>query len=303
MERVTRAACLAALLITPFGTATPPPQRSLKIPPIIDPTRTAVLSGLVALQSKPDEKIPDGLRSVVWVVRPASMRTPSMEDQVMVLGAMAFTPATVVATPGTRIQLRGSERGVRVVKGSGVQRFERRLDRATASTPIVAERTGAIELIAEATREARESAGAIVIVDTPFAAVAHGDGAFRIVGLPTGRQQVRMRLADGKEFSQTVDLRAGGELVVDWRNIAQESGTKSKPKAPAAPEGAKPSPGAPATEPPGGQPSAPGTPQPSAPGTPAPPAGPPTSPSAPPSAPPAAPPAAPPSAPSSVPPG
>ncbi|MBM4113446.1 MAG: carboxypeptidase regulatory-like domain-containing protein [Phycisphaerae bacterium] len=249
---------IISLLVSGAGdgaaASVPPPQGSLDIPPIIDPARTAVLSGLVPTKSSPDAVVADGLRSVVWVAKPASMKTQPLGDQVMVLGAWGFKPATIVITPKTSVELRGSEPSIRQVKGSGLLTFERRLNRATTSTPVVPERTGVIKLEAAATEDALTTSGAIVVVDTPFSTVAGSDGAFRIVGLAPGRNKVKVRLPDGKEFERTVELKAGGEVVVDWRDAlppppAKPPASKSDaatPKSATAPPAPKPEAEAPA---------------------------------------------------------
>jgi len=194
----------------------PPPQRSLDIPPIVDPSRTAVLSGYVPNKplAKDGTKVSPALRSVVWVLKPAGARIPALSDQVMVLGATDFTPSTLAVTPGTNVSLRTTEQGVRTVQGSGSIRVERRLTRETTALPVILERAGTVAL---SSREVPDAAGLIVAVDSGFLAVATGEGAFRIVGLPPGRREVRIRLPDGKILEKTVDLRAGGELEVDWR--------------------------------------------------------------------------------------
>lgn len=204
----------------------PPPQRSLQIPPISDPTRTAVLSGFVppralAKGAQSGSELSPQLRSVVWVISPASRRIEPLPDQVMVLGPDHFSPGTLAVTPGTRVDIRTTERGVRVVRGSGAVRIERRLTRDTSALPVILSRPGAIRLSAN---EPPSAAGAIVAIDSPFITVAGEDGSFRIVGLPPGRREVRVRLPDGSMLERTVDLRAGGETAVDWREKAPVTG-------------------------------------------------------------------------------
>lgn len=223
----------------------PPPQRSLDVPPIIDPRTTAVLSGYVPVRdsteagggqgstpgaggsgnsgasgpAKPGvpsarEQTQETRRSVVWIVRPTSARTPRLPEQTIMVNAGTFAPSTVAVTPGTTIDLRTDESGVVTVIGAGLLRLERRLTRATRAIPIVTDRVGAIDLTLRSSPSAK---GLIVCVDSPFLNVATADGSFRIFGLPPGRNEVRVRLPNGKILERTVDLVAGKELIVDWR--------------------------------------------------------------------------------------
>lgn len=218
----------------------PPPQESLEIPPIIDPARTAVLSGFVpTVDPEEAEKrgrgagagespgagrgAPGGAaaeepaevrRSVVWVIPTAGSRVPRQPMQTMIAAPSGFSPTTIALTPGTAVDLRMNDTGVRIVRGEGLMRFERRLTRDTRALPVVPERPGAIDL---SMRDNDEAKGLIVCVESPFLTVAGADGSFRIVGLPPGRRQVRIRLPEGKVLERTVDLTAGQELEVDWR--------------------------------------------------------------------------------------
>lgn len=233
----TLAISLAGALVISTASATPPPQRSLEIPPIIDPSRTAVLSGFVPLKA-PEPKSKEGADSdrepgsptqreaaspsadeevrlpVVWVVAPPGTRTSAGPEQVMVVQGAAFVPTTVVVSPGTPVALRTTESGVRQVRGEGSLRVDRRLTRATRATPVTLDRTGAVDLTV---REEPSAKGVIVCVESPFSAVATRDGSFRIIGLPPGRRQVRIRLPDGKILEKSVELVAGREHTVDWR--------------------------------------------------------------------------------------
>jgi len=135
--------------------------------------------------------------------------------QPVIVNDAGFHPTTLAVTPGTTIDFRTNESGVRVLRGTGSVRFERRLTRATRTLPVVAERIGAIEL---SVRESADARGLVVCVDSPFLTVAERDGSFRIFGLPPGRRDVRFRLSDGTVFERRVDLVAGRELAVDWRD-------------------------------------------------------------------------------------
>jgi len=236
----------------------PPPQRSLEIPPIIDPEKTAVLSGFVPLResaaagagaaggagagpgagagagpgagegagaaggagpagdtgAKGAVAKPEARRTVVWMVRPPGGRTPELPDQAIIVSESGFAPSTIAVTPGTAVDLRTFAPSVTSVRGEGLLRFERRLTRATRSIPVVPARAGAIDL---SLRDAPETKGLIVCVDSPFLTVAEADGSFRIVALPPGRREIRVRLPGGKVLERTVQLVAGKELVVDWR--------------------------------------------------------------------------------------
>lgn len=249
-------ALLLSLVADGSNALVPPPQRSLDVPPINDPSRTAILTGVVPIKSPTDTSTPDGLRSVVWVTKTASTRTPTMPRQVMVLGAWGFRPATIVVTPRTEIELRGSEPGIRTVRSSGVLSVERRLNRATNAMPLIPERAGVIDLKAERTADALDTRGSIVVVDTPFCTVADAKGAFQIVGLPPGRNQVKVRLPNGKEFERTVELRAGSELVVDWQDIAENKPAPRKAPAAPAPADSQSPPSPPSSPPPAPPPPA-----------------------------------------------
>lgn len=223
----------------------PPPQESLEIPPIIDPAKTAVLSGFVPI-TDPDAKSPPAppkagqgengaqggapggsedpeaeeggvkevRRTVVWVIPPSRGRVPRGPDQAMIASERGINPTTLAVTPGTVIDFRTHERGVVIVRGEGLMRVDRRLTRDTRTVPVVPRRTGAIDLTVAGNDEA---AGLIVCVDSPYLTVADAQGAFRIVGIAPGRRQVRIRLPDGKVLERTVTLIAGRELTVDWR--------------------------------------------------------------------------------------
>lgn len=207
----------------------PPPQRSLEVPPIIDPAKTAVLSGFAPLREPrsdkkgsgtgadapaPDADEIDPRRVVVWIVRPTSARTPRLPDQVLMVNEGGFSPTTLAVTPGTSVELRTTAPGVIVVRGEGLTRLERRLTRATRALPVVPDRVGAIDLTE---RDYPDAKGLVVCVDSPFLDVARERGEFRLVGIPPGRREVRIRLPNGTIIEKTVDLEAGRELVVDWR--------------------------------------------------------------------------------------
>lgn len=214
----------------------PPPQQSLDIPPLIDPARTAVLSGMVPLKSQkqregsspppskgaaadraPENRGPP-LLPVVWIVPSAGTTIPRLPDQPVIVGDDGFYPTTILTTPATIVGFRSRESGVRVVVGRGALRFERRLTRDTRALPVVPERPGATEL---SVREAPDVKGVIVCVNSAYATVADSIGSFRIVGVPPGRWQVKVRLPDGTELERTVDLRAGREHTVDWRDAKE----------------------------------------------------------------------------------
>jgi len=132
----------------------------------------------------------------------------------MIAGERGFNPTTLAVTPGTVIDFRTHERGVVVVRGEGLMRVDRRLTRDTRAVPVVPQRTGAIDLTIA---DNAAASGLIVCVDSPYLTVADAEGAFRIVGIAPGRRQVRIRLPDGKVLERTVELNAGREHTVDWR--------------------------------------------------------------------------------------
>ena len=59
--------------------------------------------------------------------------------------------------------------------------------------------------------------GTIVVVDTPFFTVTDPGGQFQIVGIPPGERKVQIRIPAGKILEESVSLRAGRELTVDWQ--------------------------------------------------------------------------------------
>ncbi|MFO0893642.1 MAG: carboxypeptidase regulatory-like domain-containing protein [Phycisphaerales bacterium] len=159
---------------------------------------------------------PDAPRSVVWIPKPQGHGpVRALQDQPLEIRGGQFRPGIMAVTVGTRITFRNHDRAQWTIrgKGDGIS-FERRIARDQSVSPVTFDRPGTVTL-----RMAESDAvvGTIVVVDTPFFTVTDPGGQFQIVGIPPGERKVQIRIPAGKILEESVSLRAGRELTVDWQ--------------------------------------------------------------------------------------
>jgi plastocyanin len=158
---------------------------------------------------------PDPPAAIVYVegpnARPAGTAAPVEVAQ----HAYQFAPGLIAVQRGTTVRFpNGDDEYHSVFSYSKPKRFD--LGRYAKGEPpaeLTFDTPGVVRLYCEIHDHMR---GTILVLDTPYFQKTDGEGRYRITDLPPGRWTVKAWLEDDTLREQTVELRDGATLRVDF---------------------------------------------------------------------------------------
>jgi plastocyanin len=155
---------------------------------------------------------PDAPAAVVYLdvpgAKPTAHATLAQHHYQFAPGLLAVQRGTVVEFPNLDDEYHS------VFSYSKAKRFDLgRYARDEKPAALTFDETGVVKLYCEIHDHMR---GTIVVLDTPYFVKTEPDGRYRLGGLPSGRHVLRAWVDDGPPREQTVELRDGETLRVDF---------------------------------------------------------------------------------------
>jgi plastocyanin len=156
---------------------------------------------------------PDPPAAVVYVDVPGGK--PPAHHASLAQHHYQFAPGLLAVQRGTVVEFPNLDDEYHsVFSYSKAKRFDLgRYARDEKPAALTFDETGVVKLYCEIHDHMR---GTIVVLDTPYFVKTEPDGRYRLGGLPSGRHVLRAWVDDGPPREQTVELRDGETLRVDF---------------------------------------------------------------------------------------